>query len=243
MKMKNIKILICGLVYTIVLSSCGINLKNPTIDIFKSFVEKKGDNATDENVKKATDSVSYLDLTNDEETVVLQIENAIKYIKNVDIDKIYEVFGDSALAIDKKAVKEFFSKNQAFARTLKSLLAKVDLIISSVATKDDIVEVNTSITCPSLTKLLETIMPEVLLKNVSAFVSGNVTEENINSILGVIDKAIEDDSLSMDNFDIKLKFKKIDGKWVIVNSSELMSVIEDKYKDIIDLVKGLNITK
>lgn len=69
-------------------------------------------------------------------------------------------------------------------------------------------------------------MPEVILNNASAFINDNITNENVNSILKSIKKALENNDISFEGLKLSFEFKEVNGKWVIANGDKIAKDLE-----------------
>ena len=71
-----------------------------------------------------------------------------------------------------------------------------------------------------------------MLNNAVAFINNNITNENVNSILNSIRKAVEKSNMGRDKFSLDIEFKESNGRWVIANGNKLSKDIEAHFNDI-----------
>lgn len=236
LKISNLKKVIFSFVFLIILliynfaSSASIidDIKNTFGIRSESTINSEKTNHTSELIGDELKE----SLTDNEKRVVEQIENTVNSIRQVDIDKIWSIFGNSLKGLNKNDTSEFFNEYPKALDSLKRIIAKIFVKINDIKTENEKIIVNISIEHPSITQVVKTIMPEVLLKNAGAFIDNNITNENINSILNSIGKAVDNSSISLEKIDFNIEFKEVNGNWIITNGDKIVRDLENHFNTI-----------
>ena len=171
-------------------------------------------------------------LTDDEKEVVDEISNVVDSIRRVDLDEIWGTIGDGLKGVDKDDITAFFDEYPESLNSVKIFISRLNVKITDIKTENGIIYTHITIDHPSLKEIVSIIMPEVLLNNAGAFINNNITNENVNSILNSIRKAVEKNNISRDELNLDIEFKKSNGRWVIFNGNKISKELENHFNDI-----------
>ena len=171
-------------------------------------------------------------LTDAERVVAEQIESTVVSIREVDLDEIWRIFGSELKNLNIKDTEDFFDEYPESLNSLKTIFSRISVKITDIKTENGRIYAYVSIDHPAIKEVVSAIMPEVLLNNAGAFINNNITNENVNSILNSIRKAVEKSNMGRDKFSLDIEFKESNGRWVIANGNKLSKDIEAHFNDI-----------
>ena len=229
-KTNYLKNVFFALVFSLTIFSCSFISSASIIDDFKAALGIKNETVKGiENLDKSDeliDSELASRLTNDEKKVVNKIESVVNSIKNVDLNEIWKEFGNSLKGLNKNDTSDFFNEYPESLNSLKTIFSRISLKITDIKTENDRIYAYVSIDHPAIKEVVSAIMPEVLLNNAGAFMNNNITNENVNSILNSIRKAVEKSNMGRDKLNLDIEFKESNGRWVIANGNKLSKDLE-----------------
>lgn len=171
-------------------------------------------------------------LTDAERVVAEQIESTVVSIREVDLDEIWRIFGSELKNLNIKDTEDFFDEYPESLNSLKTIFSRISVKITDIKTENDRIYAYVSIDHPAIKEVVSAIMPEVLLNNAGAFINNNITNENVNSILNSIRKAVEKSNMGRDKFSLDIEFKESNGRWVIANGDKIAKDVENHINDI-----------
>ena len=222
--------------FSLTIFSCSFISSASIIDDFKSALGiknemVKGTESLDKS-NELIDSELESRLTDDERMVVNQIESVVNSIKNVDLNEIWKEFGNSLKGLNKNDTSDFFNEYPESLNSVKTFFSKLYVKIDDIRTENGRIYAEISIDHPSIKEIARIIMPEVILNNAGAFINDNITNENVNSILKSIKKALENNDISFEGLKLNFEFKEVNGKWIIANGDKIAKDVENHINDI-----------
>lgn len=229
-KTKYLKNAFFALVFSVSVFYCNFISSASIIDDFKATLgikneAVKGTESLDRS-NELIDSELESRLTDDERKVVNQIESTITNIKKLDLNEIWKEFGDNLKGLNKNDTSEFFNEYPESLNSVKMIFSKSYLKIDDIRTENGRIYAKISINHPSIKEIVKIIMPEVIFNNASAFINDSITNENVNSILKSIKKALENNDISFEVLDLTIEFKEENGRWVIANEDKIAKEVE-----------------
>ena len=233
MRIKNKNLVLLSLV--ILFSVCEVKITNADfIDDIKSFFGITKETKAKINDLEETPITSNIEIQLDsrQQEVVSEIENIYQNIQNVDLAKLSD---EIDYDIPKQVifnVNEFFKEYDSSHKNAKTLLSTIKYKIIDISNIGDRIVVKIEYITPSISKIITKILPEVLLKNAQALLNNKLTNENLDSILGILSKEIEKGTYEIETYTKDFNFENFNGKWKLIGVNSII-------KDVIQYVNGL----
>ena len=189
---------------------------------------------TEQNVLEETiinkEVEEYLD--SNQKEVLSKIDDIFGAIKNVDIDSIKD---NMDYVLPKQVInniEEYFRDYSNGKDNVKVILDTLKYQVDSITTAGDKVIAKITYTYPSADKLISKVLPEVLIKNAGVLFSGQLNNDNLDSILEIVKKEIEKERYEVETFTREFNFKKIDEEWKLVDVASIIKDAEDYINSI-----------
>lgn len=200
-------------------------------DLLKSIGLKT---ETEQNVLEETiinkEVEEYLD--SNQKEVLSKIDEIFGNIKNVDIDSIKD---NIDYVLPKQVInniEEYFRDYSNGKNNVKAILNTLKYQVDSITTAGDKVIAKITYTYPSADKLISKVLPEVLIKNAGVLFSGQLNNDNLDSILETVKKELEKERYEVETFTREFNFKKIDGTWKLVDVGSIVKDAEGYINNI-----------
>lgn len=200
-------------------------------DLLKSIGLKT---ETEQNVLEETiinkEVEEYLD--SNQKEVLSKIDEIFGNIKNVDIDSIRD---NIDYVLPKQVVsniEEYFRDYGNGKDNVKVILGTLKYQVESITTAGDMVIAKITYTYPSADKLISKVLPEVLIKNAGVLFSGQLNNDNLDSILEIVKNELEKERYEVETFTREFNFKKIDGTWKLVDVGSIVKDAEGYINNI-----------
>ena len=215
-----------------ILLTCNLSYASFLDDVIGKFLTNKEDVTTEDETDKHISLELEESLNQSEKEVVDEIEKIFNDISNVDLDEVID-----KLNIDKedkriKNIKGFFENYPSASHSMEIIFGGFNYSIVDINEKDDIVKAKITFTYPSIDDIIKKITPTVIIKNLNKIRNGQITNEIIDSALKEAAEVISKGNYDVDSFDYEFEFKKMNGKWKIVNVNDIVNDLTRYFRSI-----------
>lgn len=168
--------------------------------------------------------------SSDETIIKNQVKDFLDEVKNLDVDAALAVAGYKlADNTQMKYIKDFFKEYPDSETQCKAMLNKIecevsDLIIDESA--NDKVKCKLKISYPDFKTLVKKARANILLNNLVDFLSGNITNKNVASIINSIYKEFNKNKYDIIRTDVDVMLKKQGDKYIIYDINGLINSIQ-----------------
>ena len=194
-------------------------------DILKSFgVNNTVEETKETELREETSSASK-ELDKNEKEVVDKVNEIFRDIKNLDLQKLLKNIMYSINSNDVKNIEDFLNNYVDGKTNLKSIFSKINFKIENVESSGNKVVVKIRYTVPSIGNVIKKVLPELILKNAGSILSGNLTNDNINSIIDSVTKEMDKELYGKETYIREFTFEKENDSWKLSGIENMINEI------------------
>ena len=208
-------------------------------DVVKSAIDNFAGmfkSSSEEEIEGKYDSEFNKSLTESEEAVKKKIEEIYSYIEDLDLDSILKNIDYNVPKEVIENIKDFFNQYEGAYDNVQAIISKLQYKIEDVTDDGKKVTAKITYTYPKIDSLIKKVMPEILFKNFSTILKGNINNDILNSAISSIRNEMDRGTFDIETntYDFKFAKKGNDYKLVDVRDIEknINAYIENLRKSI-----------
>lgn len=212
---------------------CDVSYAAVFPDILKIFgigIDESEKDSSDKKIEKEKSVNETETYTEEQKKIAKVIADFYDGMINVDIDRMMSNTNYNLSKSYLNDINNFYSEYPESLEDTKRILKSIDYKIISFSNAGDKVYVKIEYTYPTVKKLMEKVLPSILIKNAKDLFAGNISNKNLSSIMDILALEVQKNNYDKSKGTYELVFKKIDGEWKL---TELFD-IENKLRKYID---------